>query len=118
MRNKQILILSGADTGSVNGDTLDVAHVFAASFCPVFGDVSAAGTVKIQCSNDICAAGNRESFETTNWADIPSATSTISSGVGPAIVLASLSAGWIRAVYTRSSGGSTTVKVYANISGF
>lgn len=114
MRNAQVLILSGADTGSITGSAIDVGQVVSASFMPVFGDATAEGTVKLQASNDLVANNNRATFVPTNWADIPSATSVIASGVGSAIVVNSMCFSYIRAVYTRSSGGSTTGTLLMN----
>lgn len=113
MKILPVTILSAVDTGSATGSAINTNQMVRASFCPIFGDVSAAGTVKIQGSNDYPTSGlpNANAFTPTNWNDITGATSTISSGVGPAIVV-EMCFYWIRAVYTRSSGGSTTVKVF------
>lgn len=115
MRNAQIQILNAADTTTQTGAAIDVNQVVSASFCPVFGDVTAAGTVKIQCSNDLTLGQARRDFTPTNWNDIPNATSTIASGVGPAIIINSMNFSYIRAVYTSASGGSSTVKVNMNV---
>ena len=114
MRNICVEIMSGADTGNVTGGAVNVNQVVSASFVPVFGDVSATGTVKIQASNDLPPQGQQFSFTPTNWADIPNATSAVASGVGPAIVIGNMCFQSIRAVYTRTSGGSTTVSVRMN----
>lgn len=116
MKSAQVTVLSDVDTATVTGAAFDVNQIVSASFQPVFGDVTANGTVKIQGSNDNPAPsgkGINGNFIPTNWADIPSATSAISSGVGPMIVLANMCYRSIRVVYTRSSGGSTTVQVLA-----
>lgn len=110
MGYKTLNVLSGADTATITGDAVNVQGGFIASFVPIFGDNSANGTVKIQASNDIVAVGGAP----TNWVDITNATSTISSGVGPAILLANMCYAYIRVVYTRSSGGSTTISVNMN----
>lgn len=116
MRNAQIEILNADDSMSQTGSSFWVGQIIAASFCPVFGDVAAAGTLKIQCSNDI-PVGAPAAFTPTNWNDVPNATSTIASGVGPAIVIAQMCFAYIRAVYTRSGGGSTTIVVNMNVLG-
>ncbi len=115
MKCSQINILSGADTGSVTGLAIDVNQAVSASFQVVTGDVTAAGTVKLQMSNDLTNGQNRNIFVPTNWSDIPSATSTVASGVGPAFVIANMAFSYIRAVYTRSGGGSTTIAVNMNV---
>jgi len=114
MRNAQVLVLSGADTGNVTGTAFDVNQIVSASFTSVCGDATAAGTVKLQVSNDLVSNGTRNNFTPTNWSDIPNATSTIASGVGPAIVIGNMCFSYIRAVYTRTSGGSTTIQVLMN----
>ena len=114
MRNAQIQILNAADTASQTGGAYWVGQTIAASFAPVFGDTTAAGTLKIQCSNDI-PVGSQPSWVPTNWCDIPNATSTITAGVGPAILIPNMAFAYVRAVYTRTSGGSTTVVVNMNI---
>lgn len=112
MRKLSQLVLSGADTGSVNGSQLDCGEWVSASFQIVFGDSTAAGTFKLQASNDIFQPGGQSSnFTVTNWTDIPSATATIASGASALITVNVMSYRWIRAVYTRASGGSTTVSV-------
>lgn len=113
MRNSQVKILSAVDTSSQTGSSYFTGQLVSASFAPVFGDATAAGTLKIQCSNDV-PTGAPQSFIPTNWCDIPSATSTIASGVGPAIVIPNMCFGYIRAVYTRSGGGSSTIIVNMN----
>lgn len=114
MRNAQIIILSGTDTASHTGSAFDVGQCISASFIPSFKDATATGTVKIQASNDAPPAGYLPIFVPTNWADIPSATSAIASGVGPAIVIPSMCFRYVRAVYTSSSGGSSTFIVTMN----
>lgn len=117
MRSVTVQILSGPDTSTQTGAAFWVGQICSASFVPIFGDVTAAGTVKIQASNDIPPSGTvavKYTPASTSWADIPSATSTIASGVGPAIVIDNMCFAYIRAVYTKVSGGTTTVTVNMN----
>lgn len=116
MKSAQITILSDANTATVTGTDFDVNQIVSASFQTVMGDVSANGTVKIQGSNDNPGPSGKAingNFTPTNWSDIPNATSTITSGVGSMIVIPNMCFRYIRAVYTKSSGGSTTVQVLA-----
>lgn len=118
MRNVPIIILSAVDTASQTGSGFYVGQKVAASFVPVFGDATAAGTVKIQGSNDAPVGKldlNAYQPGNSTYADITGATSTIASGVGPAIILATMNFQYIRAVYTRSGGGSTTVQIMASV---
>lgn len=110
MRNYPVTVLSAADTGSQTGSAYFVGQAVSASFVTSCGDATAAGTVKVQGSNDI-HVGDPALFTPTNWNDITNATSAISSGTGPAIVLQTMNFQYIRVVYTKSSGGSTTITV-------
>lgn len=112
MKTVNVAVLSAVDTSSQNGSQIDANQLYQASFQSVFGDVTAAGSVKIQMSNDICRSGpEATNFVVTNWSDIPNATSSVASGVAAPIILSTISARWLRAVYTRSGGGSTTIIV-------
>lgn len=116
MRNVPVTLLSAADDVTRTGSAYFVGQVVAASFIPVFGDVAAAGTVKLQGSNE-APVGDPNSYvpSSASWKDIPSASSTITAGVGPAVTLANLNFQYIRAVFTQSAAGSTTVVVSASL---
>jgi hypothetical protein len=118
MRQVNAQILSGADTGNVNGSQIDSNQLISASFQAVFGDTSAVGTFKIQASNDVAALqiSSSSTYIVTDWSDIPSASVSITAGGSALITLPNLNYRWIRAVYVSSSGGSSTVVV--NMFGF
>lgn len=112
MKNVNAIALSAADTASQTGDPIQADQLVSASFQAVFGDVTAAGTIKVQASNDPSTARyNSNNFQPTNWSDIPSATATVTAGVAPIIIIPNVVHEWLRVVYTRTSGGSTTVVV-------
>lgn len=117
MRKENINVLSAADNSSQDGIQIDSNQLIAVSFHVVFGDATAAGTVKIQASNDICTYGNvAQEFTVTNWTDIPTdqypgASAVIASGASAFLSMADFSFRWLRVVYTRSGGGSTTINV-------
>lgn len=113
MRNYPVQILNITNATSQTSAAEWVGQSVAASFVVTNGDTSAAGTVKIQGSNDL-PVGAQAAFTPTNWADIPSATSTIVSGVGPAIVLQTMNFQYIRVVFTSSNAGSTKITVNAS----
>lgn len=118
MRNTNAIILSADNTASSNGSAIDANQMVSASFQVVNGDVSAAGTVKIQMSNDLDSNGNMSPFVPTNWTDIASASIAVASGVAAnPIVISQMCFRWIRAVYTRTSGGSSTISVKMNALG-
>lgn len=112
MRVYPVTILSAVDTASATGGAYFTGQSVSASFCPIFGDVTAQGTVKIQGSNE-APVGDPLAYTPSagSWCDIPNATSSVALGVGPAIVIATLCYQYVRAIYTRVGGGTTTVKV-------
>lgn len=116
MRNGNFNVLSAADTADANGIQIDANQIIAASFQAVFGDATAAGTLKVQMSNDICNDRYQaNTFTVTNWTDIPNASASVSSGASVVISITQNCYRWLRVVYTRGSGGSTTINVNANI---
>ena len=112
MRNYPVSVLNKPNSQTQTGDAIWVGQSVAASFTALNGDATAAGTLKIQGSNEI-PVGSPDKYvpSSASFADIPSATSAIAAGIGPAIVLATMNFQYIRAVYTRSGGGSTTILV-------
>lgn len=118
MRSVNCAVLSAADDVTRTGGKVDSNQLYKASFQTIFGDTSAAGTIKIQMSNDTGAQNNLAvDFTPTNWSDIPSATATVTAGV-VAPILIDLCYRWIRVVFTQSNAGSTTVVCNMNAQGF
>lgn len=113
-------VLSAASNASVNGSAFDTNQAVNLTFQAICNSVDPAGTVKIQGSNDQPPQGRPSAaFVPTNWSDIPNATSAISSGVGPMIVLSNVACQYMRVVYTRSGGGAAdkTIVVRVNAVG-
>lgn len=118
MRNVNCNILSAVDTATQTGGKVDSNQLVSASFAVYFGDATADGTVKIQASNDVNNDRYQAAaFTPVNWVDIPNASASITSGSSAIITIANMSYRWIRAVYTRNSGGSTTINVLMNALG-
>lgn len=112
MKYVNINVLSAGDDVSQIGAKIDADQLVSASFQAYFGDSTAAGTVKIQASNDVCPYGYIPGgFTVTNWTDIPSATATVTAGASVLITLPQISYRWMRVVYTSSVAGSTTINV-------
>lgn len=110
MRKVSDTILSDVDTSSKNGSTVDSGQLISASFHFILGDTTAAGTFKVQASNDELGNGNPQTFAPTNWVDIPSASVTYTAGTTQGLVtIASMAYRWVRAVSTITTPGSTTV---------
>lgn len=114
MKSAQINILSGLASVSTTGAAIDVNQAVSASFQVVTADTTAAGTVKLQMSNDI-PTSPRPNFTPTNWSDIPSATSTVVAGVGPSFIIANMAYSYIRAVFTRTAGAAVIIQVNMNV---
>lgn len=120
MRVVSTQILSGVTSGSINGAVaLDTNQAVNVTFQTVSNSPDAAGTVKIQGSNDNPDGQDRKIFVPTNWSDIPNATAAVTSGAAPMIVLSNVACQYMRAVYTRSGGGAAdkTITVQANAIG-
>ena len=115
--NVPVVMINAVDTSTQTGAPVFVGQIFAASFTSTFGDNTAAGTIKIQGSNEVAPRSNLSQYVPSNGSfnDIPNATSTVASGAGPAIVLPTCNFQYIRAVFTYSSGGSSTVQVLGNL---
>jgi len=112
VRNTPVTMINAVDTSTQTGAPIFSGQFVSGCFTSVFGDTSAAGTIKIQGSNEI-PVGDPNKYVPSNasFNDIPNATSSITSGVGSAIAISTLSYQYVRAVYTSSSGGSSTVLV-------
>lgn len=108
MRQAIVQILNADNSASATGSAFQVKQAVSASFTVINGDLTAAGTLKLQCSNEYTTG------TPTEWNDIPNATSSIASGVGSAILVPNMCFAYIRAVYTRSGGGSSTIRVNMN----
>jgi len=119
MKTVNTAIISDATNASTESVAIDTLQVYAASFMAVFTDNSAAGTLKLQFSNDVSKSQNLPSGWTpTNWLDVPSATVTVSSGATSSIPMPlSFSYRWLKLVWTRT-GGAGTFTVNMNSQGF
>lgn len=110
MRNVNVQALLGSNSANQNGLQIDSNQLVSASFQFYFGDTSSVGTCKIQASNDIYQdryqPGN---FTVSHWTDIPNQSVVSTSGVSQILTISNCSYRWLRAVYTSTSGGSTTV---------
>lgn len=113
-----VLVAAGANTaGEKDSAKVDCQQLFAASFIATFSDAAAAGTLKIQGSNDPCPYSNvAADFTPTNWADIPSASVVVASGATSTVQISQICYRWIRAAWTRSAGAGTFT-VYLNAMG-
>lgn len=114
-------VLSALDNLTTNGGAIDANQLWSASFHAYFGDTNAAGTFKIQASNDSTALNYdalAAGFTPTNWVDVPSQTATITSGGSALLTITDLSYRWLRAIYTTTATGAQTVTPIADTGSF
>lgn len=106
-------VFTFADTASHNFPAIDTNQVLALSVQASFSENTAAGTVKLQASNDFSTAGNLAgTFVPTNWVDIAGATVTVVAGATVLIPKTEVSYNYVRVVFTQTGGaGTMTVNV-------
>ena len=114
MRSLPKTIASGANTiGTIAGAAICADQLISASFQAVSGDTTAVGTMQIQISNDYPTGGQaRAAFTPTNWSNLAPATISIAAGAAPAALLVPvMSFGYIRAVVTITTSGTTSISI-------
>lgn len=112
MKTVNTNILSGADTITISGPAIIGDQLVVGSFQTTFGDTAAAGTIQIQASNDIPPAGNiPNNFVPTHWSNIPNASSTVTAGIAPLILIPQMAFRWIRVQFVQTTPGTSTVSV-------
>lgn len=102
MRNLCTSVLHASDASNQTGITVDSNQLVAASFHFFFGDSLAAGTVKVQASNDPTAQGAL-AFTPVNWVDIPNATAAVTTGTPKLITLEDMSYRWLRVLFVNTT---------------
>lgn len=112
MRNTPVTMINAPDTGNQTGAAVFCGQYVSSCFTVVCGDATAAGTVKVQGSNEIPVSDPGKYIPSAaSWVDITGATTTIAAGVAPAIVLQTMSFQYARCVFTHIGGGTTTILV-------
>lgn len=121
MRNLNTPIILNASNATANFNEINASQMYSASFIAVFSDVAAAGTLKVQASNDWSNSGNLPSDfapAANSWIDIPSASVVVAAGATSLVPMPlSISYRWLRLVWTRTAGAGT-FSVYINAQGF
>lgn len=112
MRFLNEVVLSAANDVTRTSGKVDVNQIVNMSFQGYCSDADAAGTIKIQASNDPVPNGaTRQQFTPTHWVDIPNAVYTITAGSPGLITLSNVSYGYVRAIYTETNTGTGTIVV-------
>lgn len=118
MRQESIVALSAADDVTRTGGKIDASQLVNMSFHSYCSDTDAAGSVKIQASNDPVGSGAlRQQFTPSHWVDIPNATATITAGSATFISLTGVAVGWVRVIFTQTNAGTGTIVVNLNAVG-
>lgn len=101
------VVFNAQAIASVNSAAIDCSQMVTVSLQASFTDAAAAGTIKLQASNDHTNAGNLPTFTPTNWSDIPTATATSAAGATVLIAATNVCYQFIRVVWTRTAGAGT-----------
>lgn len=117
MRNA--VIQQNQNNTSANLTAIPLQQKYSFSVIATFSDGSAAGTLKVQISNDAppFSGLQPEQFVPTNWVDLASATVSVASGGTVVIPKTDISYQYMRLVWTRSAGSGTFL-VNTNVQGF
>jgi hypothetical protein len=111
-----VIIINNSGTSSTAA--IDTTNTLRGSAQAVFSDGAAAGSLKLQGSNDFTNAGNLPSnFVPTHWNDIPSTTQAVTAGATTLIPSTEFSYRWIRVTFV-STGGAGTITVLPNFLGY
>ncbi len=92
-------ITAQTNTGTVDSAAIHAKFITSLSAQGVFTDNSAAGTLKLQWSNDVVAP--------THWTDIASSSISVTAGGTVGTIVLPCCFEWIRVTYTRSGGAGT-----------
>lgn len=104
MRELNLTIIPSRAAATVNSVAINAENLFAISGQFV-GTGSAAGTLKLQASNDAPVI-NGQGGAPTNWADIPSATVTIAGAGVYLLPKTDICYQWVRFAYTNTGTGT------------
>lgn len=118
MRQESVVVLQAADDVTRTGSRFDVSQIINMTFQSYCSDTDAAGTVKIQASNDpVTNFALRPNFTPTHWVDVPGKTATITAGSSTFISMDNIACAWIRVVFTQTAPGTGTITVLMNAVG-
>lgn len=116
MRNLNKTILSAASNQTTSSTAIDTNQTIAASFHAFFGDTQAAGSIKIEVSNDIYNARYNYpegTFVPTAWTIL--STTSVASGASKLITVSPTSYRWMRATYADTATGAQTITTVADV---
>lgn len=112
MRQIPINILPSQTAANVSSAAISAENLFQISAQIAAVGAGAAGTMKLQASNDV----NENfvvQFVPTNWSDIPSATIAVTAPGAFLIPKTEICYQWVRVVYTNTGTGTISVVIKA-----
>jgi hypothetical protein len=99
-----------SDATSQNSAAIDAQGLFRISCQAVFSDSTAAGSVKLQGSNDPSTANNLPGLQTpTHWSDIPNTSQTVTAGATVLVPATEISYRFVRVVFIQTTPGVGTI---------
>lgn len=107
MRTESISIISGDSAADITGTAKSLDQVINLSVLLTCSASSVVGVLKFQVSNDAPNTMPRTSFTPTNWIDLPNGSFTVAAGESELLTLTNCAFSYMRAIWTRDSGGST-----------
>lgn len=109
MRNLNTKPVDAQTNATTTFSPINANQLFSASFVAQFSDGTAAGTLKLQASNDPEAGSTMVALspDSASWVDVPSVTSTVVAGANVIIEKNPMCFQWIRLVWTRTAGAGT-----------
>lgn len=117
MRSAIYQAINGSASGSIVSESIPTDYMTQCSVIVVVaGATSPVGVVKLQASNDISNAFPIGNYDPTNWVDVPLADVSVSANGTYVIPTTGLSYGFVRAVWTYSSGSGGTIAVNVSLS--
>lgn len=112
MRPTGGILLSQTNTGTIHSAVIDSNFLVSGSIQAAFTDGTAAGTLKLEGSNDAPSAITSGGTPVpVNWNTVANgtinATATIASGATTTISMQWLNSRWLRVTWTQSGGAGT-----------
>lgn len=90
-------------TALINSGAVDVSACVILGVQAVFTDNAAAGTLKVQVSNDLA----QQASQIVNWSDFPGASVAVAGGVAPYLRVVDFVGQWGRLVWTPTAAVGT-----------
>ena len=103
-----------AANANKNSSPIDVSQRIKISAQVIVPSGTITGSLQLQVSNDRAPGLNGFGFVPTNWSNLGSAVALSTTGVN-LIAQQDMCYAWLRAVFTDSSGGTSTGKISVNL---